>query len=437
MNSNDDLLLSELYQSPRDTREHQLAARFAPLIRFDVREPFLPIAAGITVFSADGPSPSMNRAIYLAPPGKPAARLAIEYAIWWDWDIHHLYELEHIWVYLGANDKVVRVEGSWHGKFNELALQMDGDHPVVLSEPGKHAFADRPELFQQRAAELRRSETQHVGALAHVLISKMFADQIRREPYDDSLARSYLIQKAFQPAWEFSQVFRFEPDWLVSWSALSAWIPDRVNAWLKQLDKSLAADDSRALRLISCDGTPTSLKAALRSGADGVVLPVIAGWTGRPAVGDLHASEEPADLHAVFQFCGSVPLRAMLDLQDERCIAALADFMTDNNLFDFAPVTAVNLAWLVKFKALAPQAQIIVQIAAPNQDPLALASECRAAGVLPRWERLPNALELLTPAWVERVHAAGLSVTGWPLHQVEDVRVLERERLDAIWLETK
>jgi putative hydrolase of the HAD superfamily len=141
VNPTNDLLLSELYQSSREPHEHQLAARYAPFIRFDAREPFLPIAAGITVFNSDSTSPSMRRTIRLAPPGKPAASLAIEYAIWWDWDIHHLYELEHIWVYLDANGKVVRVEGSWHGKFNELALQIEGDHPVVLSEPGKHACA--------------------------------------------------------------------------------------------------------------------------------------------------------------------------------------------------------------------------------------------------------------------------------------------------------
>jgi hypothetical protein len=265
----------------------------------------------------------------------------------------------------------------------------------------------------------------------------MFGDKIRRQPYDDSLARSYLASQAFQPTWEFSQVFHFEPDWLVPWSTLRDWIPRRVNDWLERLDRSLSVEDYRALRLISCDGTPSSLKAALRSGADGLVLPVIGGRGGDPAVGNPRSSDEPTDMQSIFEFCGSVPLRALLELHDERCIGALADFINDNELYAMAPVTAVNLAWLSKLKALAPQSWVIVQIASPSQDPLALAKECRASGVLPRWENLPNGLDYLTPAWIERVHEAGLSVTGWPLRRAEDVRVLEGQRLDSVWMKAR
>src|SRR4051794_34441291 len=101
-----DPLYDTLLATPADLEMRALAARYAPIILFDLHEPFLPLAAGYTLFSADAPSPSFSRAITLSGPDRPPAQLAIEYAIWWDWDIQHLYELEHVWVYIDAAGQV-------------------------------------------------------------------------------------------------------------------------------------------------------------------------------------------------------------------------------------------------------------------------------------------------------------------------------------------
>ncbi|RPJ40557.1 MAG: hypothetical protein EHM21_14490, partial [Chloroflexi bacterium] len=152
-----DLLLVDLYNSQRDEQAQALAARHAPVLYFDANEPFLPLAAGYTLFNQDGPSPSFDRLIELRPEGQPAAALAIEYAIWWDWDIHHLYELEHVWVYVDEQGQPVRIEGSWHGKFYNIPLKLENGCAVLLSEPGKHAFAPDASWFHQRVREYRRS----------------------------------------------------------------------------------------------------------------------------------------------------------------------------------------------------------------------------------------------------------------------------------------
>ncbi|HUV88741.1 MAG TPA: hypothetical protein VMY80_03740, partial [Anaerolineae bacterium] len=117
MTTSSDPILSALWNSPQDDEARALAARYSPILRFDTREPFLPLAAGYTIFRQDGPSPSFQRGrqVELAPPGQPPASFAIEYAIWWDWDIGHLYELEHVWVFVDAQGRVVRGEASWHG----------------------------------------------------------------------------------------------------------------------------------------------------------------------------------------------------------------------------------------------------------------------------------------------------------------------------------
>ena len=82
--------------------DYRLALSQAPTIRFDAREPFTPAAVGYTVFRESGRSPSFPREIRLGA----GVAAVVEYAVWWDWDIQHLYELEHIWVYLSADGEL-------------------------------------------------------------------------------------------------------------------------------------------------------------------------------------------------------------------------------------------------------------------------------------------------------------------------------------------
>jgi hypothetical protein len=48
-----------------NTGDYTLARRYAPVLRFDASEPFLPTYAGYTVFRGPGPSPSFPRIISL------------------------------------------------------------------------------------------------------------------------------------------------------------------------------------------------------------------------------------------------------------------------------------------------------------------------------------------------------------------------------------
>lgn len=52
-----DASLDRLYRVGQDSPEIDLAVRHSPLIRLDDREPFLSLAAGYTIFKADGYSP--------------------------------------------------------------------------------------------------------------------------------------------------------------------------------------------------------------------------------------------------------------------------------------------------------------------------------------------------------------------------------------------
>jgi hypothetical protein len=436
-----DLILAELYQTPRDEQNLELAFRKAPVLYFDAREPFLPLAAGYTIFKQDGPSPSFNRTIELRPDEKQPAALAIEYAIWWDWDIHHLYELEHAWVFLDRLGRPIRVEASWHGKFYDIPLTLEGGRAVLLSEPGKHAFAPDPAWFHQRVRERHRPETLAVGLQSHVLINSMFTGKIRRRAFDRVLTRSFLLKQAFTPAWNFSQRFTFQAGWLVPWSALRDWIPRRVNQVLERLEANLQPHDYRALRLVSArteaavrDGSNLlSLQAAARSGADAVIAPLSL-HKNRLVLGDSRMDlEHCPGLDDALDFCLHEPIGAFLEVADPAVVDHLAWFVRSKELNEYVVVVSADAQLLAHYDAFVPNSISAIQLEEPGQDPLMAATESGAQYINPRWEALPNARLFLTPDWIQRVHHAGLGIISWPVRSSAEFGDLQRLGLDVVW----
>ena len=218
---------------PADIDDFQLAAAYAPILRFDRAEPFLPSRVGFNVFRApadsevdyrrkvDSPSP-----LRLDAPGV----VAVEYGIWWDWDIQHLYELEAAWVYLDGQGAVLRVEASWHGQFHAMRVggqpPLQDGRPVLYAQPGKHAFAPSPEWFtpHEHYTEpcLRRP-----GVMG-LHITPLFQGLIEKQPGDDERVLRHLQTLAFTPTFLFDQEFLITREHLCPWPELKAWIPGRV-----------------------------------------------------------------------------------------------------------------------------------------------------------------------------------------------------------------
>jgi hypothetical protein len=234
---------------PRQSiRERNLAAKYSPLIYFDRNEPFLPLLVGYTIFRSDAESPSFPRRIELTGQAHPRAKLAIEYAIWWDWDIQHLYELEHTWTYVGEDSQVVLAEASWHGGFNRavldngrvrLARGAGGCHPVVYSEPGKHAFAPIPQIIvNKRKAKTLESCGPNAGK-GGLWVTPLFEGilDLRKNAKTDALVTAYLKKQAFKPAFAWDKKFLVTKDSLIPWATLFEWIPLRIDWWLAQLEK--------------------------------------------------------------------------------------------------------------------------------------------------------------------------------------------------------
>ena len=227
-------------QAPRVTADDPdlaLAAAYAPIILFDAAEPFLPLAVGVTVLRGEADSPSFPRRV--TREFTPAWEVAIEYAIWWDWDIGHLYELEHVWSYVGADGQLVWAEGSWHGDFAGMILAggkvaAEGNRPLLLSQPGKHAFAPE-QVCMERIRPRAVREAAHEAGKDGVLLKERYAPVIDLQEGDHERAAAYLRPQAFTPTMQFTQRFAVSRELLVPWPLLDKWIPARVNWWLKQL----------------------------------------------------------------------------------------------------------------------------------------------------------------------------------------------------------
>ena len=224
---------------PLTDADRALAAALAPVICFAANEPFLPSKVGITVLVEPRRSPSAELAITFGP---GVARV-IEYAIWWDWDIQHLYELEHVWLKLDAADRVVAVAASAHGELFDMvrpdgSLPMENGRVTLYAEPGKHAFHAAPESILARRRALEAS-CGPMTADGHVLINAMFEAAFADITAADHRAvRRHLQGRAFLPSFTFDQRFDTATLERFSWPELHAYIARRVPQVLAEVRAS-------------------------------------------------------------------------------------------------------------------------------------------------------------------------------------------------------
>lgn len=460
--------LHELGPAPAAT-DFDLAARYAPVIKFDAREPFLPSAVGFTVFRADGASPSFPRRVQLAAPDRPSAATAIEYAIWWDWDIGHLYELEHVWVYQDARGHVVWSEASWHGGYNAMLVDgtpLPGERLTVYSEPGKHAFASSPESLKGRTQITRHSCGPAAGWMG-VHVTPLFEGVITaRNPLANRLVLTHLKRLAFDPSFDFSQSFPIAPDLLVPWPALQTWIPGRVAWHVAELEKSIPSGERHIYRIAhrgasayAPENTLRAIAAAAELGADWVELDVQISADGVPVIlhdEDLSRStnghgrvqdwalaelkrldaglgERIPTLEEALLACRRLGMRPYLELKTGSALPDVVDFVARHYSLSEVILASFRPDWLAEAKALAPRLATSILFSSPSVDAVALARSVGADYVHPCWERrAAEPHRLLTPAWLERVRAAKLGIITWHEERPAEIAALRRLDVDGI-----
>lgn len=226
----------------------KLAERYVPRLRYDRAEPFGLEGTGYTVYRAncvrpaDRVRPAVIKSVssnlrFSIEPGETV----IEYAFYYDFDIQHLYDLEHVFVRVDPEGRIGGVLGSFHGKFLNNLLEgeteFEGTHVILYVQPGKHAFIHKPHyfhLFPDRDKCCREYAGQD-----GLLIAPMFEDRISTDEVFDTQVKRYIQENyAFTPVWEFSEEYPRLPkaeEKLMPWEELDGLIVRRIAEWKRRI----------------------------------------------------------------------------------------------------------------------------------------------------------------------------------------------------------
>lgn len=208
--------------------------RVSPILYMDRLEPFKPIRIGVTVLEAPAPSPSSDRFIHF---DTSRIRTVIEYAIYWDYDIQHIYDLEHVWIYVDHEGEIASCEASFHGRYfigllpdrsNLLANQ----RVKLFVQPGKHAMIPIQDFF--RLLPNVESCCQSEAGIDGVLEPAMFRGQYKSGEDIDQRAEKHLREFSFQPSFEYVP-HEWASDAFVPWMELTKEIPIRMKALLAEI----------------------------------------------------------------------------------------------------------------------------------------------------------------------------------------------------------
>ena len=460
--------LESLETSPLSEADQEVAIRYAPCIRFDEKEPFFPSAVGYTVFRGDALSASFPREIQL----NVDIAFAIEYAIWWDWDIQHLYELEHIWVYIDRDDNLVDAEASWHGGYNQMLdenqrLPLQGNRLELHSEPGKHAFAPSPQWLMQRKAKTRASCGVHAGKMG-ARVTPLFDGIIREDtPQDNRLVHTYLERLQFEPTFRFSNTFDLRRARFVPWQHLFKWIPARIGAWTEQLRATIPPEQRRVLRIAHRGASAHALEnslAAIRKaadlGADMVEIDIRTTADELPLVIHDDSLKRTHDINGqvsdfsmdelrrltakrsqiisfddALSLCSELDLGVYLDIKRLNMKAAVAMFESLNrhHYLQRTVFGSFRPDYLADIKATHSDARTSILFKAVEIDPVKLAQSIRADYVHPCWEkRAEQPHKLLTADWIHAVRQANLGIVCWHEERPEEIAALSALGVDAI-----
>ena len=216
-------------------KERELILAYQPRILMDRLDPFPVRLIGCTVFSEPGPSNSFAR-LHLDPAAL-GAKYIIEYAYYFDYDIQHLYDLEHIWVMVGGDGRVTECWSSYHGMRMRASglksFRLEGDHPVLYCQPGKHAFLPDPELFRLHCQYDICCRENAGGGL---LVPGMLQGRMTTDAQRDEKIRSFIRDRfSFDPSEDYVPQ-TLEDGQYIPWEALLDEIPRLVEAQLKIIE---------------------------------------------------------------------------------------------------------------------------------------------------------------------------------------------------------
>lgn len=214
--------------------DKELILKYAPEVYLDINDPIPVKKVGVSIYENDGDrSRSFNRKFDFK--NFEGCTKVIEYAYYYDYDIQHLYDLEHTWVFLDKDGNIVAVEGSYHGRFLNAGVpglsHHTKDKAVMYSQPGKHGMLSDPKLMYQYS-ELFASCNRLAGS-GGLDAPDRYLEDIHISDVDNQKVVQYIKKNlSFTPSMEFRKVSIDEADY-IDFDELAKLIPQFIK---KQLE---------------------------------------------------------------------------------------------------------------------------------------------------------------------------------------------------------
>ena len=203
--------------------DHDLFKQNLPVFMEDYNEPFQMAGIGCTLFKDSRKSPSSRFYIEFSE----NTGTVLEYALFWHYDIQHLYDLEHVFLYLDHSGSVIDIVSSFHGKFyRQSDPEFKDGRPVLYIQPGKHAIMAHPEYFRL-FVDFHECCNKKAGTDG-VLIPDFLCDRLSKTENDDRLTEQYIKDKfSFAPSENYRPAKI--PELITDWPGLKDYIVSSVN----------------------------------------------------------------------------------------------------------------------------------------------------------------------------------------------------------------
>lgn len=221
-----------------DSVTRKLVLQYRPIIFKNKADPFPVRFVGCTVFRERKQSASFPK--WVVDPAAGDVEFVIEYAIYYDYDIRHLYDLEHIWVGIGSDGLLKDCWCSFHGMRLRAAgvpfFKVQNNHPVLWAQPGKHAMLPSPELFGLHP-QFESSCSELAGG--GLLIPAMLEGKVHTDAEADKKISRYIRRKfSFIPSHTYEEEI-IEDEQFISWEELLDVIPKLIEAQLQVINQNI------------------------------------------------------------------------------------------------------------------------------------------------------------------------------------------------------
>jgi hypothetical protein len=263
-------------------KEWQLFTKFSPCIAFDDREPLFPIKIGCSIIYKKTHPPNFIEFferrpfrykifkflecffltfIYGRPPiiyklirdrfqpvlmttrngsrMKRAAKI-LEYAVLYDADIQHIYDLEHVWVYLDQKNEPISIKATRHGTIvtqyeTPDKIRYQKGHPVLFASPGKHAYYTSPnQLSRNILSNVNQSGADRVYPIQW-FDEEMWRKILPYYPGNVQIKLYFLENLTYKPSFRYRKYMIPNRKLMTSWDNLKAEVPVFLIKFLKKI----------------------------------------------------------------------------------------------------------------------------------------------------------------------------------------------------------